>query len=200
MHQKRFRNLVCAALAFSAAAFGQGSVFSGDGGSQTNYFAHVRTGTQYINAQNTGFTVTAPGTGSICVNAYAINTTAGSGGAMALCCSCLVAPNQTTSITISTELQRSPGFVDSANVKLIATVATGSPLTCNPATIIQPQALPFGMTAWKSSVQLAQDGVTDVSTQSAFIPYILGPVEVANLTAQCSTTTIKQCTCQAGSQ
>jgi hypothetical protein len=69
---------------------------------------------------------------------------------------------------------------------------------CNPATIVQPQVIPFGMTAFK---KVALDGV-NVTTETPFTPFILGPQSTNNLVAQCSAIGTRGIcgNCQAGAQ
>src|SRR5579862_4764506 len=110
MYLQKLANVTLAALACATASFGQGSVFSADGGSQTSFYAHLSTGTSWLNVQNTGYLTStiSPVNGNMCVNVYAINAQT---SAMAMCCSVLVVLNETASINLTTDLARFGDFL-----------------------------------------------------------------------------------------
>jgi hypothetical protein len=185
MQLKTLTQVTLLALAFAMACFGQGSVFSLDGGSQVQYFtlpANALTDSS-INVTNSAFLNTAaPPTapnGNICVNLYEVDPAAN----MVACCSCLVKPNQTVNIKPFREI----GFPVPLTTKLLATpAAVGGPTTCNPSTIVQPSVIPFGMAAWKKIQQGPTSDGMSLIAETAFTPYIMGPQEVAQLTSQCA--------------
>jgi hypothetical protein len=139
-------------------------------------FANLQVGSSSINMTNTGFLVTAPGNGGICVNVYAYNSAA----QLAKCCSCAVQANQTVNLAISQELGASRSGITSATVELLATPLGGG--ACNPATITSSQPIPFGLTALK---RVAPDGV-NVTMETPFAPFILGPVTVSQVASRCA--------------
>jgi len=154
-------------LAFAATSFAQGSVFSLDGGSQVQAINPINSLVS-MHFTNTGFLTTAAPpaapNGNECANVYAFSTVP----KMFLCCVCPVTVNQTIDVNFASN--------EETTVKILAT-PKGPGVCPSPASVVQASVIPFGFVASKDE----PSGDT-----AAFSPYILGPVEVAQLTAQCA--------------
>jgi hypothetical protein len=199
MYPKNLAKVTLAAFAFATVCFGQGSVFSLDGGSQIQT-VNTHHGESYFNFTNSGFTFMGLGSGNICVNVYTFDSTP----TMNLCCSLLVKPNQTLNVAINKELRRLPVTPDSVTAVVLAS-ALGTGTCANSAsTVTQAFIIPFGLTAWKkadfSSAAQVQPGWGPWS-ETAFTPFILGPATVSQLTTACASAALTTCTStQAGAQ
>jgi hypothetical protein len=182
----KLANVTWVTLALATAAFGQAVTL--DSGSQIDYFAHLGTGASYINVQNDGANA-----GNICANVYAWNAQTTQ---LVMCCSVLVGPQQTDSINLTTDLERLGNslFPDSATVHVVANSPANGSTPCNAATgPTTTTVLTFGMTAWKRTIQLAQDGVTNVSTEKALTPFLLSAATLSTDTAACAAALNNKC-------
>jgi hypothetical protein len=188
-----FRNVLFVALVFAMAALAQAP----DSAFQVRYAANLGTGESYINIVNTGANGAAPlgpgfggAAGNTCVNVYAFSPDE----QLVSCCSCLLTPNQVSSLAVVRDLQQKtltginpPTLV----VKLVNTLAgTGSGTNCSQsaATASTVAGSPFqvvpGMVAWGTT--LHQQGTGFATTETPFTPATLSVQELASITGRCA--------------
>jgi len=138
-----------------------------------------------ITITNSGATSNA----TLCANVYGFATTPGQ---LTSCCSCLVAPNALRSLSVwlnvlldSPPVSPTPSAL---TVKLLASVATGNPLACNPATVGTGANVPAaGLLAWMTEPEPSgffNSPPEVVKTQ--FAPATLSAAELSSITAQCT--------------
>src|SRR5436305_14495178 len=104
------RNVILVALAVSSVALAQGpatTLAATDTPFQVRYASNLGTGDSIINVQNDGANgapLLGPGlggaVGNICVNVYAFDERE----EMVSCCSCLVTPDQTRSLSVTADI------------------------------------------------------------------------------------------------
>ena len=181
---KTLTSLTFAAIAFTAAAFGQNPI-TADSAFQISYASNLVAGDSYVDLSNTGASsaVAFPTQdGNICVNVYTYDPSE----ELVSCCACKVTPNGLASLSVKQDLVSNtltPGVPGSIVIKLLAT-STLAGGTCNPAS---PTAtnLVGGMRAWATSLhQNTSTGAFEI-TENAFANSVLSASELAKLTTYC---------------
>jgi len=175
---------------------------------QVKYAANLSIGDSYFDLQNTGNNgdpALGPGiipglnvaSGNLCVNVYAIDPNE----ELISCCSCLITPGQTVSLTALTDLANASVTTDgiapvSISVKLISSLAGtgGSSTSCSSsAALISPVSTTFplaftgGLASWGTTLHPpAGLGGPYVTTETPFTPATLSVAELTSLTGRCA--------------
>jgi hypothetical protein len=170
-----------AAVALSTAAFAQPNATS-DTPFQVRYAANLNLGDSFVNVTNTGANgapLLGPGfggaAGNICVNVYTFDP----GEELISCCSCLLTPDQTNSLSVINDLTANTltGVKPtSVTIKLLATLAGagGSGSSCNNSAAQVQNAgttVVSGLAAWGTTLHTSPNGV--VTTETRFTPSTL---------------------------
>src|SRR6516162_5336113 len=188
------RNVILAAVAFSATAFAQPAA-THDTAFQVRYAANLNLGESYVDITNTGANgapLLGPGfggaSGNICVNVYAFDP----GEELISCCSCLVTPDQTVNLGVNRDLtvKTLTGIVPtSVTIKLLATLAGtgGSGNSCtNSAATIGTATIVNGMAAWGTTLHATPTAGAVATTETPFTPASLSPAEAASIGGRCA--------------
>ena len=149
---------------------------------QIRYAANLDKGDSYVNFTNAGTLSGADPAGRICVNVYTFDPAE----EMISCCSCLVTPNGSSSLSAQRDLISNPltrGTPTSIVIKLLASTPIGG--TCNAATPT-PTTLVRGMRAWGTTLHaLPGFPATYGTTETPFSPVELSATELTKLTTFC---------------
>jgi len=194
------RNVILVALAVAMVAFAQGPATTlavTDAPFQVRYASNLGAGDSIINVMNDGANgapLLGPGlggaVGNICVNVYAFDAAE----EMVSCCSCLVTPDQTRSLSVVRDiLGNTATGVTPANlsIKLLSTLAGtgGSGTSCtNSAASVNTATIVAGMAAWGTTLHAAAPAIPAATalTETAFTPATLSAGELAHLANTCS--------------
>ena len=130
------------------------------------YASNLNIGDSFVNISNSG-TAGAGAGGSICVNTYVFDQSAG----MLACCSCKVAPNSLVSYSVKNQLisnDLTPEIPNSVIIKLLASFPASPGAQCNAATPTGTNVAP-GMRAWGTTLHaLPTTPVTYGVTETEF--------------------------------
>ena len=125
--------------------------------------------------------------GNICVNVYAFDAAE----EMVSCCSCLVTPDQTRSLSVVRDIlgNTATGVTPTnLSIKLLSTLAGtgGSGTSCtNSAASVNTATIVAGMAAWGTTLHAAP-AATFATTETRFTPATLSAGELAHLSNTCS--------------
>jgi hypothetical protein len=180
-----------------------------DPGAQMRYVANLNIGDSYIDITNTGVqgnTPLGPGvgtTGNLCVNVYAFDPNE----ELVSCCSCLVTPDQTVSLSANTNINAhsTEAGLTSLTIKLIAVnplvVSASNPsltnctnsaagfvnVTVGGAVITTPTAtLATGVAAWGTTVHSGPTAGIFSETETPFTPFTLSASEAVSIFGRCA--------------
>jgi hypothetical protein len=221
----KLTNVILATVALATAAFAQITGSTGappnpafplganqaslDVGAQVRYVANLNIGDSYIDFTNTGVNgnnALGPGvgtTGNMCVNVYAFDPNE----ELIACCSCLVTPDQTVSLSVNTNINAHSveAGLTSLTVKLVSVsplvVSNTNPSLTNctnsaagfvnvvvgGATITTPTAtLQTGLAAWGTTVHSGPTAGVFSETETAFTPFTLSASEATSIFGRCA--------------
>jgi hypothetical protein len=164
---------------------------------QLHYAANLNSADSFIDIANTGgngASATGPGfglaVGNMCINVYTFTPDE----ELFACCSCLVTPDATFSLSAQNDLISNPNTGEhptSITVALLATLAgsggTGSSCT-NSAALATTTSFPLaptGMLAWNTGAQPAPSS-TQAITESPFLPAVLSQAELTSIVGRCA--------------
>jgi hypothetical protein len=180
-----------------------------DVGAQVRYVANLNIGDSYIDVTNTavnGNNVIGPGggtVGNLCVNVYAFDPNE----ELVACCSCLVTPDQTVSLSVNTNIASHAieTGLNSLTIKLVAVsplvVSASNPSLTNctnsaggfvndtvgGVTVTTPFAnLQTGIAAWGTTVHSGPTSGIFSETETAFTPFTLSASEATSIFGRCS--------------
>jgi len=173
---------------------------------QVKYAANLSVGDSYFDIQNTGANgdpSLGPGVlsglntavGNLCANVYTIDPNE----ELISCCSCLITPGQSVSLTALTDLAGASNTATgtappSISVKLIASLAGtgGSGTSCaNSAALVTTMSTTFplatnGMAAWGTTLHPGSGSGPFVTTETEFTAATLSTAELTSLTGGCA--------------
>ena len=178
---KTLTSLTFAAIAFTAAAFGQNPI-TADSSFQISYASNLVAGDSYVDLSNTGASsaVAFPTQdGNICVNVYTYDPSE----ELVSCCACKVTPNGLASLSVKQDLVSNtltPGVPGSVVIKLLA----DNKATCNAATVTAA-TLTIGMVAWDTTLTQNTSTGTFETNRVAFTPATLSVAELTRATTLC---------------
>jgi hypothetical protein len=157
---------------------------------QINFATNLNLSDSFLDLTNTGATVSAGASQSLCVNVYAFDPAADE----IACCTCSVPPNGLASMSVKTSILANTGtsvMPTSVVVKLVA--STG---TCNASTIT---VLAHGMAAWMTTTHTltkttpspnywtpATTTTTATQEETAFTQADLSAAELSHITSTCA--------------
>jgi fimbrial isopeptide formation D2 family protein len=208
-------NIFISGIAGTTASPASGAFPSGanqaslDPGAQQRYVANLNIGDSYIDFTNTGVNGNNPlgpgvgTTGNMCVNVYAFDPNE----ELIACCSCLVTPDQTVSLSVNTNINAhsteagltsltvklvsvSPLVVSSTNPSLtnctnsaagFVNVVVGGALITTPTATLQT-----GLAAWGTTVHSGPTAGLFSETETAFTPFTLSASEASSIFGRCA--------------